>query len=116
MKRKPDKSELELARAIRSLFRSGPTKGIGTCTRYRKWLIEADPELSAFFQLIAVNDGWEDEAARIRQRHAKIMKQSGPYPKDVPAPPPISMSAILELMPVWKEWGGAISTEPSNQS
>ena len=105
MTRRPNTSELELARAIRSLFRSGPTKGMGSTTRYRKWLIEADPNLAAFFRMVAAHDGWEDEAARIRQRHAKIMKRHGPYPKDVPAPPPISLPAILELMPVWRGWG-----------
>lgn len=99
------------AEALRNLLRANWVKQPGWCRQSTVDSIEEDPEITAFFRCVAVEgaDAWREEVARVRRRQARRRRwRERLTGQPIEATPELSVVAIQDLLPIWREWGRAL--------
>lgn len=106
-----DQRDRRLADALRRLLHSNRAKPTGWCRQSTVDTIEEDPELTAFFRSVAVAgpDAWQEEVARVRRRQTRRRRwRERLTGRAVEATSELSVVAIQDLLPIWREWGRAL--------
>lgn len=102
------REEWKLAKAVRYVLRRGGWPEL-FCRPDHLRQIEADSALAAYFASVQEADAWDEEIARVRRRqmdHRRARQQHSDH-GDAGASA-LSASAIMALLPTWREWGSLL--------
>lgn len=95
-------AERRLARSVKYLMQDVWPHGAGECTSADQRLIDADPELAAFFATVALAGAWSDESRRVAR--SSVSPPARRYPSE-PGGGPLTVTNICNVMPLWRKWG-----------
>lgn len=103
--------EWVLAEAVRYLLRRGgwPAR---TCRPDHLRRIEADTPLAAYLRAVQQADSWDEEIARVRHRQMERRRQRRMNEESAEGAG-LSISAVLDLIPTWRDWGRLLLTADS---
>jgi hypothetical protein len=95
--------DLQLARIVLRLLRAGGDPGSLRCHRIHMEILEAEPDVLAYWRSVAAagQEGWREERQRVKAAEQAAANSNDSHERALV----MDVNAIKALMPTYRAWG-----------